>query len=304
MPLPFEPFHNIAVGKPEDLPPPLIPSVKPVSLERFAGPKEDLYTAVSKPLKKKPEPVKSGSTSSSYTKLSDLNVTNNPAAVAATTTTTTAPVVNEQVTCVSSQQSYSEVAFDQRPELEPASKRESATDDDMWVTVKWRQQQEMMQRQQQQQEQQQQHAELERSMEDDAEAVALSLLGGGGSHHTEHIPTEDYSNLADINTGQAFVGEVKRTEQDSNKIYIDSNDIINGDNSIPSHDYVNHDTDDGKEEKQGMLKLLSAATYSEIDNVNQIAKKINETKRQRNGSPATVPPMSDYVNTTPSPPQV
>ena len=272
-----------------------------MSLERFAGPKEDLYTAVSKPLKKKPEPVKSRTTNLSYTKLSDLNVTNNPAAVAAATTTaTTAPVVDETVTCVSSQQSYSEVAFDQRLELEPASKRESAADDEMWVTVKWRQQQEIIQKQQQEeQQQQQQHPEFERSMEDDVEAVALSLLGGGNPHHTEHIPMEDYSNLADINTGQAFVGEVMRTEEDSNKIYIDSNSGINGDNSIPSHDYVNHDTDDGKEEKQGKLKVSSAATYSEIDD---ITKKLDEKKRQQNGSLAAVPPMSDYVNTAPSPP--
>ena len=272
------------------MPPPLIPAAKAISLERFPGPKEDLYTTVNKPLKKKPEPVKLTSTTS-YTKLSDLSVSNNPA-------TATAAADHDKTITVANQQSYSEVSFDQRPELEPAGRRESAVDDDMWVTVKWHQQQEILQQQQQQQQQQQKHSEFERSIEDDPEALALHLLGGGDSHHLEQIPLQDYSNLADINTGQAFVGEVRRTEEDSNKIYIESNSIIGDDGSIPTHDYVNHDTEDSKEEKQLKQHASQGDTYSEIDD---IVKKLDEKKRQQNGPLASVPPMSDYVNTTPTP---
>ena len=278
------------------MPAPLIPATKPKSLERFAGPKEDLYTAVNKPLKKKPEPAKI-TTTTSYTKLSDLNVSNNPAAA-----------VVETATKIIDPLSYSEVSFDQRPELEPAERRESAIDDDMWVTVKWRQQQEKL-KQQQQEEQQQQHSELEKSIEDDPEAIALSLLGGGDSH-AESIPLQDYSNLTDINTGQAFVGEVKRTEEDSNKIYLAGNNIIGDDNSasIPTHDYINHDTDDGKKEKQLKQHVSTGDMYSEIDDVEEIVKKLDEKKKQQNGAVASAPPMSDYVNTkpssSPSPPKV
>ena len=274
------------------MPPPLIPTTKAIPLERFAGPKEDLYTAINKPLKKKPEPVKLTSTTS-YTKLSDLSVSNNPAAAATDN--------GDKVIGLTNQQSYSEVAFDQRPELEPAGRRESAVDDDMWVTVKWRQQQEILQKQQQQQ-QQQPHSEFERSIEDDPEALALRLLGGGDLHHQEHIPLQDYSNLADINTGQVFVGEVKRTEEDSNKIYIEGNNVMSDESSIPTHDYVNHDTDDGKEEKQLKQQASQGDTYSEIDEVDKIVKKkLDEKKRQQNGPLSSVPPMSDYVNTTPTP---
>lgn len=192
---------------------------------------------------------------------------------------------------VSSQQSYSEVSLNQRPELEPAGRRESAVDDDMWVTIKWHQRQEM------------EHQQLEKSIEEDPEAIALSLLGGGDSHHKEQIPTEDYTNLTDINTGQAFVGEVKRSEEDSNKIYIDSNTIIrdNESLSIPTHDYINHDTDDGKEEEQLKQNAPKGDTYSEVDDVDDIIKKLDEKKSQHNGSVASVPPTSDYVNTAPSP---
>ena len=284
-----------SVGRP-DLPPPLIPATKAISLERFAGPKEDLYTAVNKPLKKKPEAAKLTPTTS-YTKLSDLNVSNNPTAAVATTAATD----HDKVVSVSTQDSYSEVSLDQRPELEPASRRESAVDDEMWVTVKWRQQQEIL-KQKDEQKQQQKHSEF---VEDDPEALALRLLGGGGgSHHTEHMPLQDYSNLTDINTGQAFVGEVKRTEEDSNKIYIEGNNAISDDISIPTHDYVNHDTDDGKEEKQLKQQAPQGDMYSEIDDVDEIIKKLDEKKRQQNGPLPSVPPTSDYVNTvtTPSPP--
>ena len=280
------------------MPPPLIPATKAISLERFAGPKEDLYTAVNKPLKKKPETVKLTSTTS-YTKLSELNVSNNPAVAA-----TTAAADLDKVISVSAQDSYSEVSLDQRPELEPAGRRESAVDDDMWVTVKWRQQQEILKQQQKEDEhkQQQKHSEFEKSIEDDPEALAFCLLGGGGSHHEEHIPLQDYSNLADINTGQAFVGEVKRTEEDSNKIYIEGNNTISDDISIPTHDYVNHDTDDGKEEKQLKQQATQGGDmYSEIDDVDEIIKKLDEKKRQQNGPLTSAPPMSDYVNTTPTP---
>ena len=287
---------SISLGKPDHkLPPPLIPAAK--SLERFAGPKEDLYTTVNKPLKKKPEPAKN----TSYTKLSELNVSKNPAAAVAVE-----EADNDKVTDVPNHLSYSEVSFDQRPELEPAERRESAADDEMWVTVKWRQQQEKLQQEQQQKQQQQQkhqqHSDLEKSIEDDPAALALSLLDGGGSHHQGSIPMQDYSNLTDINTGQAFIGEVKRTEEDSNKIYIDGKSMMDDSNneSAPTHDYVNHDTDDGKEEKQ----VLTSGTYSEIDEVDQIIKKLDEKKKQQNGPMASVPPMSDYVNTSPTPPKV
>lgn len=290
-------YLQFPLGKP-DLPPPLIPSAK--SLERFAGPKEDLYTAVNKPLKKKPEPAKN----TSYTRLSELNVSNNPAAAMAAEEAS-----NDKVVDVPNQLSYSEVSFDQRPELEPAERRESAADDEMWVTVKWRQQQERLQQEQQKLKQQkQQHSDLEKSIEDDHEAIALSLLDGGGSHHQGTIPMQDYSNLTDINTGQAFIGEVKRTEEDSNKIYIEGKSIMDDDNIgvIPMHDYVNHDTDDGKKEKQGKKKILTTAdNYSEIDEVDVIIKKLDKKKKQQhNGTLPSVPPMSDYVNTSPTPPKV
>lgn len=291
----------MSLGKPE-LPPPLIPTAK--SLERFAGPKEDLYTTVNKPLKKKPEPAKS----TSYTKLSELNVSKNPAAGVVAVEA----AGSDKVTNVPNQLSYSEVSFDQRPELEPTERRESAADDEMWVTVKWRQQQEKLQQEQQQQQQkqkqqqQQQHSDLEKSIEDDPEAIALSLLDGGGSHHQGTIPMQDYSNLTDINTGQAFIGEVKRTEEDSNKIYIEGNSMMEDGNngSAPTHDYVNHDTDDGKEEKQVKKQVFTSGTYSEIDEVDQIIKKLDEKKKQQVGPMASVPPMSDYVNTSPTPPKV
>jgi len=275
----------IFLGKP-DLPSPLLPTEKVSSLARFAGPKDDLYTAINKPLKKKPVAVK-GTATTSYTKLSELNVNNNPA------------VDNDKAANTSGQQSYSEVSFDQRPELEPAERRDSAIDDDMWVTVKWRQQQEKLQ---------QQHSELERSIEEDPEALALSLLGGGDSHHKEEIPLQDYSNLADINTGQAFVGEVKRQEEDSNKIYIEGNTLgINSDNnlSIATHDYVNQDTDDGKEEQQSKQQTSTTTkrdVYSEVDDVSELYRMLDEKKKQQNGPVMSTPAMSDYVNTSLTPP--
>ena len=41
--------------------------------------------------------------------------------------------------------------------------------------------------------------------------------------------------------------------------------------------------------------------YLEIDEVNDIVKKLDEKKRQQYGPLASAPPMSDYVNTTPTP---
>ncbi|XP_065889210.1 tensin-2-like isoform X2 [Dysidea avara] len=258
-----------------DLPSPIKPMRRrSLSLERFPGPKEDLYTTVNKPTRKKPL---SASTKmpkgSSYTKLSDINV-NKP----------------DQA-----QQSYSEISIDRRPELEPNKRRESAVDDDMWVTVKWKQQQE------------QQRSELEQSVEDDPEAVALSLLGGGGQQDAQAPPMMDYSNLEDINSGQVFVGEVKRAEEDSNKIYIEGITDINSDFSIETHDYINHDTDENKTQQQQLQqksngKVLSKGdTYSEIEDVEEVVKFLDEKKKQQqqNGLSA-VPDTNNYINTEPS----
>ena len=285
-------------------------------MERFVGPKDDLYTAVNKPFKKKPQALPPKTGTDSYTKLSDLNVNHNSAATAAATVAT-AEVVgdnnnndnNKRINVASNQLSYSEVSLDQRPELEPATRRDSAIDDDMWVTVKWNQKQEKLQQQQQkqtqqqqqkqkQQQKQQQHSELERSIEDDHESIALSLLGGGDLHQGQ-IPLQDYTNLTDINTGQAFVGEMKRSEEDSNKIYIEGNSLV-GNSNFTNHEYINQDTDDGKEE-QLVQHTSNAIMYSEIEDVNEIVRKLDEKKSKQNGPLASVPPTSDYVNTVPSP---
>ena len=244
-----------------------------ISLERFPGPKEDLYTAVNKPARKKPlsastKALKGGS----YTKLSDINI-----------------IRPDQA-----QQSYSEVSLDQRPELEPNKRRESAVDDDMWVTIKWKQQQE------------EQRRDLEQSVEDDPEAVALSLLGGGGQQDAQAPPMMDYTNLEDINSGQVFVGEVKRADEDSNKIYIEGITDINNDFSIETHDYINHDTDENKAQQQQQQQQKSDGkasykgdTYSEIEDVEEVVKFLDEKKKQKQNTLPAVPDTNNYINTEP-----
>jgi len=261
-----------------ELPSPLKPiRRRSMSLERFPGPKEDLYTAVNKPIKKKPLSASTkASKGSSYTKLSDINVNKRDNA----------------------QQSYSEVSIDQRPELEPTKRRESAVDDDMWVTIKWKQQQE------------EQRRELEQSVEEDPEAVALSLLGGGGQQDAQAPPMMDYTNLEDINSGQVFVGEVKRADEDSNKIYIEGITDINNDFSIETHDYINHDTDENKaqqqqqqqqqQQKKSNGKVSSKGdTYSEIEDVEEVVKFLDEKKKQQqqHNTLSVVPNTNNYINT-------
>ena len=258
-------------GMPE-LPSPLKPMRRrSISLERFPGPKEDLYTAVNKPTRKKPLSASTkGLKGGAYTKLSDINV-NKP----------------DQA-----QQSYSEVSLDQRPELEPNKRRESAVDDDMWVTIKWKQQQK------------EQRRDLEQSVEEDPEAVALSLLGGGGQQDAQAPPMMDYTNLEDINSGQVFVGEVKRADEDSNKIYIEGITDINNDFSIETHDYINHDTDENKAQQQEQQQSNGKAsskgdTYSEIEDVEEVVKFLDEKKKQKQNTLPAVPDTNDYINTEP-----